>query len=245
MARTRSLEATSEDESFDYRLLKIIKTSNKKAEVDKALVALWKQYKPAIVKARNQLKEMTAHYANPLDSDVFEDYVDESYETFYKAVSTMELKRIQHIKGTWTFYICLSGYLQAHNRTIITDHLRRCENETPERTFIDSTGDELSIFDMAQSNGKDNSPWGELITSEESNILQTAIDHSYANFTELQKDIWQMRLNGLNKTEVSDRLNLSSADVARNFKQMRKMIKSEIMEYSARSRVTNLEWSLK
>ena len=127
---------SAEGESPDYISLKTIKEADTSTIEgirirNKAIVELRDRYEAVIEGSKNKLKEMCSGHSTVLASDVIENYSYDCYEHFMMAVDGMDLKRIQHMKGSYSFYIQLARYLAAYNRKIINNYCGGMPKEKP------------------------------------------------------------------------------------------------------------------
>ena len=127
---------SSEGESPDYISLKTIKEADTTTVEgirirNKAIVELRDRYTAVIEGSKNKLIEMCSGHSTVLANDIIENYSFDCYEHFMMAVDGMDLKRIQHMKGSYSFYIQLARYLAAYNRKIINRYCGGMPKEKP------------------------------------------------------------------------------------------------------------------
>lgn len=121
------IKKTSEGKSPDYISLETIKnadiTTVEGLKIrNKAIVELRDRYEAAIEGSKRKLIEMCKGHPTVLAEDIIDNYAYDCYEHFMMAVNGMDLKRIQHMKGSYSFYIQLVRYLAAYNRKIINQY---------------------------------------------------------------------------------------------------------------------------
>ena len=127
---------SAEGESPDYISLKTIKEADTTTVEgirirNKAIVELRDRYEAVIEGSKRKLQEMCSGHTTVLASDVLENYSFDCYEHFMMAVDGMDLKRIQHMKGSYSFYIQLARYLAAYNRKVINQYCGGMPKEKP------------------------------------------------------------------------------------------------------------------
>lgn len=138
-------------ESVDYTLLKTIKNADISTPEglkirNKAIIELKDKYKAAIEGSCRKLVEMCSGHYTVLSQDIVDNYEYDCYEHFMMAVNGMDLKRIQHMKGSYSFYIQLVRYLAAYNRKVINTYCGGTPKEKPLEMYRPATdADEKSI----------------------------------------------------------------------------------------------------
>jgi hypothetical protein len=138
-------------ESVDYTLLKTIKNADISTPEglkirNKAIIELKDKYKAAIEGSCRKLVEMCSGHYTVLSQDIVDNYEYDCYEHFMMAVNGMDLKRIQHMKGSYSFYIQLVRYLAAYNRKVINTYCGGTPKEKPLEMYRPATDtDEKSI----------------------------------------------------------------------------------------------------
>lgn len=259
----KTIVTTSIGESEDYALFLDIKGDDK-LKKDKALGELWKKYQPLVKKYKNWIKKnamenhITADYVNP----ILEDYECSSAEPFMQAVNTIDLSRLQHMKGSWTFVYTFSGYLQRHNTKLIGHTKKIQDNETSGDKRIGGKGDgaerEITIFDTVEDNSYN--PEEVYDRSMDSKILKIAMKKAYERFNSVQKSIWDTSVSNIEantekvfnrdgyedlssapikakKNEVSTTLGMTTKELNNNLKDMKQILSSEVRranrEYNA------------
>ena len=131
-----NIKKSSVGESADYISLKTIKNADVSTPEglkirNNAIIELKDRYKAAIEGSKRKLMEMCSGHYTVLSNDVIENYEYDCYEHFMMAVNGMDLNRIQHMKGTYSFYIQLVRYLAAYNRKIINQYCGGTPKEKP------------------------------------------------------------------------------------------------------------------
>lgn len=134
--KNANIKKSSVGESADYISLKTIKNADISTPEglkirNKAIIELKDRYKPAIEGSKRKLVEMCSGHYTVLASDVIDNYEYDCYEHFMMAVNGMDLNRIQHMKGSYSFYIQLVRYLAAYNRKIINQYCGGTPKEKP------------------------------------------------------------------------------------------------------------------
>lgn len=142
------IKKTDIGESPDYISLKTIKNADTSTIEgiklrNKAILELKERYRQVIEGSKNKLREMCSGHYTVLSNDILDNYEYDCYEHFMMAVDGMDLKRIQHMKGSYSFYIQLVRYLAAYNRKIINQYCGGTPKEKP-----------LSVFRPANSSDK-------------------------------------------------------------------------------------------
>lgn len=219
----------------------IIETSDKKVNIDKrnkAIMNLWQRYHDLILGCRNDLERMATGHKTVLESSILDDYENESFETFLHALNILDIPRMAHMKGSWTFWFTLKAYLIARNKSIINSHLKKIKNECNEWTKSED-GEDVSIFNT--DIGTSTTPEEDFLKNEERKVLSEAIPLAYKKFNDTQRIIWGLKQNGNKKSEISRQLGVKVKEVNDNLKAMKLMISKEIRTLSYKYNVT-VEW---
>lgn len=125
--KNSGIKKVAEGKSEDYVDLEIIKTadvSTKKGlnEKNKSIMNLFNRYDRVFEGSKKRLQEMCEGHPTVLANDVLANYKYDAYDHFIMAINSMDLSRIQHMKGSWSFYIQLVRYLAAYNRKVINNY---------------------------------------------------------------------------------------------------------------------------
>lgn len=144
---------TKEQEKEWEEILSKARSKVSKKDKDRATVELWQRYTDLVYASRNTLIKCTTGKKSYFDSDIINNYYWESYEPFMKAVKTIDIPRLAHMKGSWTFHFSFKAYLVARNKNLIHDFLERTYNETSEWS-LNKNGEEMSYFDMDRTNNQ-------------------------------------------------------------------------------------------
>lgn len=134
--KNANIKKSAIGESADYISLKTIKNADTSTPEglkirNNAIIELKDRYKAAIEGSKRKLVEMCSGHYTVLASDIIDNYEYDCYEHFMMAVNGMDLNRIQHMKGTYSFYIQLVRYLAAYNRKIINQYCGGTPKEKP------------------------------------------------------------------------------------------------------------------
>lgn len=134
------IQKTSVGKSPDYISLETIKNADVSTPEgikirNQAIIELKDRYKAAIEGSKRKLMEMCSGHYTVLSNDIIDNYEYDCYEHFMMAVNGMDLKRIQHMKGSYSFYIQLVRYLAAYNRKVINQYCGGTPKEKPLELF--------------------------------------------------------------------------------------------------------------
>lgn len=142
------IKMSSVGKSVDYISLETIKNADVSTPAglkirNNAIIELKDRYSAVIEGSKRKLMEMCSGHYTVLSNDIIDNYEYDCYEHFMMAVNGMDLKRIQHMKGTYSFYIQLVRYLAAYNRKIINQYCGGTPKEKP-----------LDVFRLADKNAE-------------------------------------------------------------------------------------------
>lgn len=187
--------------SIDYDLMTRIK-SDDTVDSKKAKLELWKKYELAVHKQEHTLQRKIKEHNMKFE---VENYVPEAWDAFDKAVNSIKLEKIKNQK-TWSFWVCLNGYLMSHNRDIIKHHLKESNNEISLSRFSDEQGHDYSSLVTRD----DQSPEMSYLIDEERTAFWNAVKSTEKRLTKRQNKMMIMKANGARRKEVCTTLNIDS-----------------------------------
>lgn len=147
------IKKTVDGESPDYITLKTIKSADTSTIEgikikNNAIIELKERYQAVIEGSKRKLEHMASGHTTVLDSDVLKNYEYDCYEHFMMAVNGIDLNRVQHMKGSYSFYIQLVRYLAAFNRKIINRYCGGTPKETPLKVFRPAKTTDLKMVKL-------------------------------------------------------------------------------------------------
>lgn len=151
------IKKSAEGKSKDYILLEQFKLADKntkegiKARND-AVIALMDEWSAAIEGSKRKLIELSQGHPTVLDSDLIENYKYDCYEHIVMGLESMDLKRIQHMTGSWTAYIRIVQYCAAYNRSIINKYCGGMPKEKPLEILRPSKKEEIGSISVKIGN---------------------------------------------------------------------------------------------
>lgn len=233
-------EQLTENVSDDFGLITTIKKSQNKQEVDKATMALWDKYYLLRVKDKNALRGIAKENGVSMESEFFDDYEEDCYEYFQKAIKSVDIDRpeILKMKSTWQFWLQFHRYLMCYNRTVITAAKNKHKHVVSE-WISDDDNKIISRFDICTSTTNDN-PYDNLVKNEISRIQRKSINEAIGQFTPIQKNIWNLREIGTKTSEISVKLNISNKDVKDNLNSMKHTVEMLIAKNSRSSKIAKV-----
>lgn len=206
----------------DLELMKLIKTGD-----SKALETLWVKYQKVLYKAKSNLAKTRGDFG--MHGIELDDYVEEGYDTFIKAVNNVDLNRIT--KPTWTFWISFTNYLRSRNRDIINHYIKKCKHETSITGFSD--GKEYLKVDVSSAPGTHTwSAEASCMYNLESEIYGKAIDAAFKKFDDTDKYVFNQKAIGVTKIAIANEIGIPYSAVTKSLKKMKNVVNEEIRRAS-------------
>ena len=224
----------------DLELLWHIKRGHTLQERQKAMDDLFFRYEALIMKRKGILAKTAYEHHYIIDTS---DYLSGSYETFCKAVKTIDLDRLCKARGdkikSWKFYICFDGYLRSHNRDIIYNYIKDRKNTVEIHSITGKNGEESTVTNLDTSAiNKGFSAEEQVFENDQKKVFWEAVNLCIdKKFTPIQVQIWNSKNDQEKVLGIARKVGIKQKEVLAELDKIREVFAQTLEEVSKREKV--------